>query len=435
MSALARFFHARGAVVSGYDKTPSQLTYALHQQGMEIFYQDDPEIIPDDCQLVIYTPAVPPTTRLFQAIESKGLPLIKRARILGMISEKIPTIAVAGTHGKTTISTMIAHIMHTAQMNFSAFLGGISANYHTNFLGGNNPEWMVVEADEFDRSFLQLTPHIAVISSMDADHLDIYGSTESMLESFSLFAQKIHPEGLLILKQGLTLNQPVHAAVRDYHISRPAAHYAENIQIKNNTNQAQIKGLAPAEELIMGLAGKHNLENALAAIAVCHHIGIDIQTIVQALGSFKGVKRRFETIYRDDSTIYIDDYAHHPEELRACLSSARELFPGKKITAIFQPHLFSRTRDLAAGFAQSLMLADELVLMEIYPAREQPLPGITSQWLLQQIPHDQKSLMTGEKILETFVQRDVEVLLTLGAGNIDLLVDPLKTILKKKGQS
>ncbi|MFO7977905.1 MAG: UDP-N-acetylmuramate--L-alanine ligase [Bacteroidales bacterium] len=434
MSALARFFHARGASVSGYDKTPTSLTHALHQQGMQVFYQDNPEVIPADCQLVIYTPAVPATTRLFQAIEAQGLPLIKRARILGIISEKIPTIAVAGTHGKTTITTMIAHIMRTAGMNFSAFLGGISANYNTNFLGSIAPDWMVVEADEYDRSFLQLAPQIAVISSMDADHLDIYGSTESMLDSFSLFAQKVHPEGLLILKQGLKLNQQIQAPVRDYHISHPAAHYAENIQVKNNTNQAQIKGLAPVEELVMGLAGKHNLENALAAIAVCHHIGIDTHTIARALASFKGVKRRFETIYHDDCRIFIDDYAHHPEELKASLNSARELFPGRKITAIFQPHLFSRTRDLAAGFVQSLSLADELILMEIYPAREAPIPGITSQWLLQQIPLDQKSLMTGEEVLETFIHRDIEVLLTLGAGNIDLLVEPLQKILQKKGQ-
>lgn len=434
MSALARFFHARGALVSGYDKTPSQLTYALHQQGMQVFYQDDPDLIPEGCQLVVYTPAVPATTKLFQAVESKGLPMVKRAKMLGMISHKIPTIAVAGTHGKTTISTMIAHILHTAGIRFSAFLGGISANYNTNFLGSDHPEWMVVEADEFDRSFLHLSPQVAVISSMDADHLDIYGSASSMEESFGLFARKVSPDGLLILKQGVKLNEQVQAPVRDYHISQPAGHYADHIRIENDTYQAQIKGLAPIDRLVMGLPGKHNLENALAAIAVCHHIGVDPSAIARALASFRGVKRRFELIYRDDSRVFIDDYAHHPEELKACLNSARELFPGRKITAIFQPHLFSRTRDLAAGFAESLSLADELYLMEIYPAREQPIPGITSQWLLQQVPLEQKCLITGEQALETFIHKDVEVLLTLGAGNIDLIVEPLKKILQKKNQ-
>lgn len=434
MSALARFFHARGARITGYDKTPTALTHALQQQGMEVFYQDDPNLIPSNCQLVVYTPAVPLNTRLYKALESGGLPMMKRAKVLGMISEKIPTIAVAGTHGKTTISTMIAHIMHTAGMKFSAFLGGISANYNTNFLGSNQPDWMVVEADEFDRSFLHLSPHISVITSMDPDHLDIYGSASSMADSFSRFALQTDPRGLLILKKGLKLNQPIEARIRDYHIDQAAAHFADHIRVENGTYQARVMGLARIEELVMGLPGKHNLENALAAVAVCHQLGIDTATMARALAGFKGVRRRFEVIYRDEATVYVDDYAHHPEELKATLSSARELYPGRRITAIFQPHLFSRTRDLVQGFAESLALADELYLMEIYPARELPIPGITSEWLLNQIDMENKKIVTGEKALQALMDKSPEVLLTLGAGNIDLLVEPIKKILQKKDQ-
>lgn len=435
MSALARFFHSQGIKVSGYDKTPTALTRSLQDQGMHIFFQDDPALIPQGCQMVVYTPAVPATARLFRALQASALPMHKRAFVLGMISRDIPTIAVAGTHGKTTISTMIAHMLKTAGVPFNAFLGGISSNYQTNFLASDNPQWMVAEADEFDRSFLHLSPRLAIISSMDTDHLDIYGSPEAMLEAFSLFAQKIQPGGTLILKHGLPLPKDYMGRVISYHhLQKTAGLYAENTRVTENKYSADIRGMLNLDTLQIGLPGRHNLENALAAMAVGHLLKIPGNTIAQAMKTFRGVKRRFETIFQGKQAVYIDDYAHHPEELQASIGAARELYPGRKITGIFQPHLFSRTRDLAAGFAESLALLDELWLMDIYPAREEPIPGITSQWLLDKVSLKNKALLSAEAILEKVSQKPPEVLLTLGAGDIDLLVDPLKQILSTKFQ-
>jgi UDP-N-acetylmuramate--alanine ligase len=434
MSALARHFHARGVVVSGYDRTQTALTLALQQQGMTIFHEDNPEVIPTQCDMVIYTPAVPKSTAIYQEVIKKGLPLKKRAEVLGMISAQIPTIAVAGTHGKTTISTMIAHILRTAGIDFTAFLGGISANYHTNYLGCDNPQWIVAEADEYDRSFLQLSPGIAVISSMDPDHLDIYGNAETMKESFKLFAEKVNNTGTLVLKKGIGLDQTTKAQVLTYHLTETASYYATRIRVENNRYTASVQGEINAENVHIGLPGRHNLENALAAIAVARRLGIDKETIASALSTFKGVKRRFETVFNSEPCVFIDDYAHHPEELSACIGAARELYPGRKICGVFQPHLFSRTRDLAAGFAESLAKLDELLLMEIYPARELPIEGISSEWLLELIPMENKKLVSGQELLQRVQKAPPEVLLTMGAGDIDLLVDPLRQILKEKLQ-
>lgn len=431
MSALARYFHAKGVKVSGYDKTPTALTNALQHQGIEVIFKDEPAMLPSESQLVIYTPAMPSDTKLFGAIQTRGIPMLKRANVLGIISQNTPTIAIAGTHGKTTISTMVAHIMQTAGIKFSAFLGGISTDYKTNFIGSNNPQWMVVEADEFDRSFLQLSPDIAVISSMDSDHLDIYGSAESMVESFGMFSRRLHPNGTLILRDGLQPPDMHPGKTKRYHLTNPVDYYTEDIRIENNSYMATIRGEVAIDNLQPGLPGRHNLENALAAIAVAHCLGISKEVIKKALNSFSGVKRRFEKVFQDNKRVYIDDYAHHPEELRACICAAKELYPGKKITGIFQPHLFSRTRDLAEGFAQSLALLDNLILMEIYPAREIPIEGINSAWLLEKIQMPNKRLASKDEILEIIAEEPVEVLLTMGAGNIDLLTEPLKNIMER----
>jgi UDP-N-acetylmuramate--alanine ligase len=432
MSALARYFLAKGVRISGYDRTPTALTNLLQKQGMQIGFKDDPYLIPEDCQMVIYTPAVPVTSNLYNAVQARQIPSFKRATVLGMISANIPTIAVAGTHGKTTISTMITHLLKTAAIEFCAFLGGISSNYNTNYIHSDNPAWMVVEADEFDRSFLHLSPHYAVISSMDADHLDIYGSSESMIESFRLFAKGVDPSGAIVLKKGLDIEDAFSGKIYHYHLSQPSDLYASKVKITSGSYKANVKGIIDIEEMILGLPGKHNLENALAAITIANLAGVDKESISQGMQSFRGVKRRFEMIVNTDDLVFIDDYAHHPEEIRACIESVREMNPGKKITGIFQPHLFSRTRDLAEGFANSLALLDKLLLLDIYPARELPLEGIDSQWLLDKVILKNKLLVTPLKLIEILKNEDVEVLLTMGAGDIDLLVKPIKEVLEKR---
>ncbi|MES2278050.1 MAG: UDP-N-acetylmuramate--L-alanine ligase [Bacteroidota bacterium] len=431
MSGLARYFAHLGCIVCGYDKTATDLTIALQNEGMQIIYDDRADFIPMsfhkpcDGTLVIYTPAMPKDSPILHFFKQKGFELFKRSQVLGLISKGMYTIAVAGTHGKTTTSCMIAHILKDSGNDCSAFLGGIAANYQSNVLYGSN-DVMVVEADEYDRSFLTLHPDVAIITSMDADHLDIYGDHSHLTMSFQLFASQIKEGGTLIYRKGLN---PQHNGIT-YAAGEEAEVMATNIHIEDgdfyfdfhNTSQ-QIK------DIKMGIAGTHNVENATAAIQAALLLNVDPQAIKSALGSFKGVKRRFEYIVKNPAHIYIDDYAHHPEELRAAILSVKKLYPGKKLTTIFQPHLYTRTRDFADGFAEVLDMSDELLLLDIYPARELPIEGVDADMILNRMKLGNKRKCGKQESLDLIRNEQPELLLTVGAGDIDQLVQPLKNIL------
>jgi len=444
MSALARYFHAQGKFVAGYDKTPTTLTDELIDEGIEIHFADDVHSIPSALRhtemmlyttLVIYTPAVPSTHSELNYFIENDFQVKKRSEVLGMITKTAYTIAVAGTHGKTTTSSMIAHILRSSGIDCTAFLGGISKNYHSNLLLSKDPsakKIMVVEADEYDRSFLTLHPDVAVITSMDADHLDIYGDKKYLEESYRLFAQQVKPGGKLIHKKGLPLND-LEVQQAEYALSGPCDYSASHIEIKDHQYHFNWDNSSTSiHDLSSGMPGLHNVENAVAAIAAAKQLGITSEKISAAIHSYTGVKRRFDYQVKTDSVVYIDDYAHHPEELRACISSVRELYPGKMITGIFQPHLYSRTRDFADGFAKSLSMLDSLILLDIYPARELPIPGITSEMLLEKVSLSDKMMCPKEEVLNELAKRKIEVLLTLGAGDIDQLVLPIKNQLEKK---
>ncbi|MFN5370571.1 MAG: UDP-N-acetylmuramate--L-alanine ligase [Bacteroidia bacterium] len=439
MSALGRYFLKLGIPVWGYDKTCVAFTQQLEDEGMSIVYEDRSDLIPDallvaenrNAVLVIYTPAVPRHTAIVQTFTAAGVRIFKRAEVLGMLSRGHQTLAVAGTHGKTTTSTLVAHILKVAGKEPVAFLGGISTNYATNYLEGNSNSMMVVEADEYDRSFLHLHPHSSIITSTDADHLDIYGDRVAMQESFTQFARQTNPKGYLLVKKGLDFPADIATRAITYHTSEPADVVPLNIKLEGDRYHFSLKiKNAVIENLELGLPGLHNLENALAASAICYLNGVTEVAISEALRSFAGVKRRFEYIVRKPDFVFIDDYAHHPEELRACISSVRAIYPGRRITGVFQPHLFSRTRDFLDGFARSLELLDEVILLEIYPARELPIEGITSAALLERIHCSSKQLCTKEELTERISALRPEVLLTLGAGDIDALVQPLKNRLE-----
>ncbi len=432
MSALARYFHQRGASVFGYDRSASAITRQLRQEGIQVSHDDDPATLPVKPQLVVYTPAVPKTTALFEHFSRQGIPLRKRAEILGMISAGIPTIAVAGTHGKTTITAMLTHILKTAEVPCLAFLGGISVNYNTNFMGDPDPRWMIAEADEFDRSFLHLSPRLALISSLDPDHLDVYGSKAEMLESFREFVSRLPGSGVLISKKNIADFGKVSCSHYTYHGAEKADYYLEDIRIEEGRYHAGISGKLGIGHVALQHPGRHNLENALAAATLAHQAGISSAAILQGLVSFSGVKRRFEICLQTEQLVYVDDYAHHPEEIRACIRSARELWPGKKITGVFQPHLFSRTKDLAEEFAQSLAELDELVLLDIYPAREEPVPGIDAHFLLDLTDMERAEYCRRENLLSCLEKREIEVLITMGAGDIDRFPGPITETLKNK---
>ena len=430
MSALARYFAKRGTLVCGYDKTRTNLTIALESEGIIITYLDENAGLPNSFHenhedtLVIYTPAIPKDSAILNFFKDNGFVLKKRAEVLGIISRGQFCIAVAGTHGKTTTSSIIAHILTHSGFGCTAFLGGIATNYESNFLIGEN-NVVVVEADEYDRSFLTLNPDISIITSTDADHLDIYGDAEQLHETFQLFAAQLKLGGTLFVKEGLTIPNGV-----TYGLNEAATITGGNIRVVNShflfdfhSEQTDIKDLS------LMLPGKHNVENAVAAIAVALKLGIDNQDIKEAIAAFKGVKRRFEYIVKTEKNIYIDDYAHHPQELKACFDAVRQLYPEKKLTVLFQPHLFTRTRDFAADFAAVLSTADDLLLLDIYPARELPLEGINSQWLLDKITLNNKTVLNKEAALEIIKNKQPELLLTVGAGDIDTLIQPLKQIL------
>lgn len=431
MSGLARYFQRQGCRVAGYDKTPGPITAELEAEGVVINYQDDSSLLtaPFDEEvaredtLIIYTPAVPVDTQIVGFFREAGYTLHKRSEVLGRLSKDSFTIAVAGTHGKTTTSAMIAHILKHSGRDCSAFIGGIMTNYKSNVLFGRGST-LVVEADEFDRSFLTLHPDIAVITSMDADHLDIYGDKKSLEESFRLFAGQMVPGGILIRKAGLPLSQP--AQVYGLQPGPGLNATARNIRIENGSYVFDYAGITEIDDIRMQFPGDHNVENAVAAITVALNVQIEPDRIKRALEAFRGIKRRFEHIIRQPDLVYIDDYAHHPRELDACIASARRLYPGRELTLIFQPHLFSRTRDFADAFAESLGKVDKLILLEIYPAREKPIDGVSSGMLLEKVRLDNKVLTSRESLLAHVKRDDTDVLITAGAGDIDRMVTPLK---------
>jgi len=429
MSAIARYFAKRGVVVCGYDKTRTNLTIDLEHEGVLISYLDDESALPvcfhenHDDTLIVYTPAIPKTSLILNYFKDKGFNLKKRSEVLGIISEGMFCVAVAGTHGKTTTSSMIAHILIDTGFGCTAFLGGITSNYNSNVLFSKN-NVVVVEADEYDRSFLTLRPDIAVVTSMDADHLDIYGDESHLHESFNLFVDQLKENGKLFVKEGLPLNGITYS-------SNPhSALSATNIHVANGNFMFDFNdGYTSIKELSLAMPGKHNVENAVAAVGVALSLGIHPKSIKKAVASFKGVKRRFEKQVNTNEHIYIDDYAHHPEELKACFDAVRQLHPDKKLTVIFQPHLFTRTRDFADQFAKVLSTADDVILLPIYPARELPIEGIDSQMLLSKMTLETKELCGKDLVIEHIKNKNPELLLTVGAGDIDTLVEPLKNTL------
>lgn len=440
MSALARYFHSRGIQVSGYDKTETALTKELQASGISITYDNVEGNIPKDVELVVYTPAVPASHMGLNYYRSHGYAVLKRSEVLEVISNNSFNICVAGTHGKTTITTMIAHILRHSGYGCNAFLGGISVNYNTNFWS-NERNVSVIEADEYDRSFLKLSPDIAIISAMDPDHLDIYGTEAALEQAFIDFSDRVKAGGLLISKFGMHRSADLKSGRHtSYSLQNESADvYAAGIKMNNGsyTFNVVLKD-SMLENVVLNMGGMHNIENAVAAITVAHELKIDNDRVKMAIEEFKGVRRRFEYILRTGSLVFIDDYAHHPAELKALITSANTLFKGKKCTVIFQPHLFSRTRDFADEFAASLDLADAVILLPVYPARELPIAGVSSAMILDKMKLENKRILTAEE-LPGYVMKDLQddkdpafgnVMITAGAGDIDKLVQPLKTILE-----
>lgn len=435
MSALARYFKFKGMNVGGYDRTPSDLTARLQQEGILVHYEDRPDLIPADKEdtLVVYTPAVPEDLKELAFVREKGYAVMKRARALGEITRDQHCLAVSGTHGKTTTSTLVAHILTESGKDCSAFLGGISRNYGTNLLMSER-DTVVVEADEFDRSFHQLHPEIAVITAVDPDHLDIYGDYAHVVVAFRIFASQV--SGTLIAKKGTPIGpEDTPARLLTYHYSDPAADFhAENAHPDErgyfHYDLHWEGGVIP--DIRVGTPGWVNAENSIAAAAVALTYGIAPEAVKAAIGTFEGVKRRLEVHLNTEKVAYIDDYAHHPAELSCAISSMRDIFPGRKLTAVFQPHLFTRTRDFARDFAQALSAVDKLILLPIYPAREEPIPGVTSEIILREVTAPEKVIVEKEKLLEYLEKEPVDVLVTFGAGNIDRFVEPLAEMLKKR---
>ena len=426
MSALARYYHSHGCTVAGYDRTPSPLTQQLENEGMAIHYEDNPDLLPALIDMVIYTPAVPKDLKEFEALLKRNIKIMKRSEALGQISEQHYTIAVAGTHGKTTTTAMVAHILHTCGKNTTAFIGGIANNFNSNLLLGQGTESiMVVEADEFDRSFLRLHPNISIINSIDADHLDIYGDREHLVAGFNDFAQLT--ESKVIVKEGLAIQ--TYRAIR-FGFEEGCDYRAEIIKSEKGVTDFVIFGEGQKTEVRLPMAGNHNVLNATAAFIAARQIGLEPEAIAEALATFKGVKRRFDIHVNNEKHCYIDDYAHHPEEIRSCLTAVRTSFPDKRITLVFQPHLFSRTRDFMNEFASVLALADELILLDIYPARELPIEGITSEALLNKVQMTDKSICQKSELINLIDSEKPELLVTMGAGDIDRFVEPREKLIK-----
>ncbi len=436
MSALARYFKAKGFDVAGYDKTPSPLTKELEAEGIAIHFEDLGENIPfeyqdTDTTLVVYTPAIPKMMRELIYVQQNHK-VLKRSEVLGLITQTSKGLGVAGTHGKTTTSTMLAYVLSQSHLKCSAFLGGISSNFNSNVLVNASAEYSVIEADEFDRSFLRLKPYASIITAMDPDHLDIYGTTESFIEGFQEYADKHKENQLVIYKYGLPLELTGFKGI-SYAINQPEAQvYGTELHYENGRFLMNVHfGNETWKEVVLGLPGIHNAENALAVAIMCRELGLSESEIRSGLQNFKGVKRRFEYHVRTGKLIYIDDYAHHPTEIEALVSSVRLLYPDKKVIGIFQPHLFSRTRDFEEGFVQELGRLDEAIIMPIYPAREEPIPGVTSDELVLKIGA-KACLKAPEQVLEYVKAIENAVVLTIGAGDIDRIVPEIKEILERK---
>ncbi|HLK30699.1 MAG TPA: UDP-N-acetylmuramate--L-alanine ligase [Puia sp.] len=433
MSALARYFKFHGKNVSGYDKTETPLTKQLVSEGIPVHYSEDLGLAPKDAEMIVYTPAIPKEHKELVFYQQNNYTLLKRSDVLGSITKSSFNICVAGTHGKTTITTMIAHILRHSGYGCNAFLGGIAVNYNSNFWS-NERNVCVVEADEYDRSFLKLSPDVAVITAMDADHLDIYGTEEAVQQAFIDFSGKLKKGGLLVSKFGL---QKDAALKSDRHLrysqqNESADVYAKNIRMNHGSYEYDVvENDWELKDVILNMGGMHNVENTVVAIAVAHSLRIEDEKIKNAVEDFKGVKRRFEYIIKNEKLVFVDDYAHHPEELRALISGAKSLFPKLKCTVIFQPHLFTRTRDFADGFAESLDLADEVILLPIYPARELPIEGVTSKMIFDKMKNRNKYLMSKEELLKSMNGKSEGLFITAGAGDIDALVLPIKDILEK----
>jgi UDP-N-acetylmuramate--alanine ligase len=438
MSAIARYMLSQGKEVYGYDKTETTLTKKLVDEGMKIHYTDDVNLIPERIDLVVYTPAIPEDHSELNYFIENGFDVIKRAEMLGRLSQVKKTIAIAGTHGKTSTSATTAHLLKHGKEDVSAFIGGIMSNYNSNYIEGAG-DWIVVEADEYDRSFLHLSSDIIAIMSMDADHLDIYGDHNVMIEGFEAFITEIKQDGTLIIKEEMLagLSEGVidflvekNVDVVLFGIDTATEVSAENVRVQDGkfffdyeSENGSINGLQT------NLAGRHNIENSIVAITIAKILGLNGEAVRDGLQSFKGIKRRFEMIYEDEQVTYIDDYAHHPTELKLAIGAAKELFPDKKITGIFQPHLFSRTRDFVDDFAESLDMLDEVLLMDIYPAREEPIDGVTSKIIFDKMKIENKTLVTKEMLMDEVRRRNLEVLMTLGAGDIDVFVSQIDKLL------
>ena len=430
MSAIARYYNRKGFKVSGYDKTPSPLTAALEEEGIQVHYEDNTDFVPKNVEetLVVYTPAIPKDMGELVFVHENGYRVIKRSRMLGEIARGQRCMAVAGTHGKTTTSTLVSHIFMSSGEGCSAFLGGISKNYDSNLLISAN-DVVVAEADEFDRSFLQLFPEIAVITSMDADHLDIYGDEAHIREAFKAFASQV--TGTVIAKHGLDITKAdTKAEIKTYSYGNPQADfYAEPLE-DGHFNLHYPGGVI--EDCVVGIPGWVNIENATGAAAIGLTYGLDPQKIKEALASFSGVKRRFDLQVKKPGCVYIDDYAHHPEEISAALSSIRNSYPDMKLTAVFQPHLYTRTRDFAPEFAQALSKADKLILLDIYPAREEPIPGVTSEIIFKDVTCSEKVLLKRAELMDYLAGENTELLITLGAGDIDRFVGEIAQMLENR---
>lgn len=434
MSALARYFNLLGWRVAGYDKTATKLTDTLQKEGIEIHFEDlggsiDPYFLNKEKTLVIFTPAIPSDMAELNFVRDQGMSVMKRSEVLGLITRNSKALCVAGTHGKTTTSTLLAHILDYSELKCNAFLGGISSNFNSNFVSSTTSEYTVIEADEFDRSFLRLKPFASIVTSTDADHLDIYGDDAHFMEGFIEYAQLIDPTGWMLRQANVALEHP---QAISYGIDVSADYKGTNLRYTNGKFMFDLSTPSGSwKEIELGVPGIHNAENAIACVGLCQQLGIDEKTIREALISFKGVKRRFEYHVRNERLIYIDDYAHHPTEINAFISSIRLLYPDKRVVGIFQPHLFSRTRDFFDGFVDALSKLDELILMPIYPAREKPIPGITSDALGERITRIPVQVLNHEAAISYAGSLNNCVVVTIGAGDIDLIVDPLtKAFLK-----
>ncbi len=444
MAALERYFLAKGKKVAGYDRTPSELTQALEQEGVEIVYDENPDLIPSYCRdkdstLVVYTPAVPSDHAGLCYFRDNGFEVVKRAKVLGIITHDSKALCFAGTHGKTTTSSMAAHILEVSGIGSNAFLGGVLRNYDSNFLLSSTSEFSVIEADEFDRSFHHLSPYIAVVTSTDADHLDIYGTYENYLESFAHFTSLIRPGGALIVHTGLELKPRVADGVKIYTYSKHEGDF-HAARIRKGNGEIVFDFVTPwetIEDIKLGVPVDINIENSIAAMAACRLASVPATAMREAIGSFMGAKRRFEFWLKEPGEhgkVVIDDYAHHPSELEASIKSVRDLYPGRKISVVFQPHLYTRTRDFAPEFAQALSLADEVFLLPIYPARELPIEGVTSEIILKDVKSQKKSIYTKENFINSIPLLNFDILLTVGAGDIVNLLPQICQQVKKQSR-